>query len=102
MTARSIFEATNANSATPGSAANVRVAAQEANALTAQETINVLGCAPNGGTSLAFGVSAANDTKIRAANTAYQVAKQSAAAAEQNSIMVAKDVLRSTGDVSVC
>jgi hypothetical protein len=38
----------------------------------AQESINA--AAANGGTSLAFGVSAANDAKIRAANQVLQAA----------------------------
>jgi hypothetical protein len=62
----------------------------------AQEAINAAGA--NGGTSLAFGVSAANDAKIRAANVALQVAQQAAQVAKAASEQVAKDTLRSTGD----
>ena len=62
-----------------------------------QETINALGV--NAGTPLAFGVSLANDATIRKANATYIAAKQTAAQTQQATIQVAKDTLRSTGDV---
>jgi hypothetical protein len=99
LTARSTYEATVGTSAIPGTAASTRTASNQANALTHQEAINTLGAAPNGGTSLAFGVSAANDAKIRTANAAYIENKRLACVAEQASIQVARDVLKNTGDV---
>jgi hypothetical protein len=98
MTNRSIYEAVAANSATPGSAANTRVATNQTNALIAQEVVSTLGAAPNGGTSLAFGVSAANDAKIRTANAAYIENKRLACVAEQAAIDVARNTLKNSGD----
>jgi hypothetical protein len=100
MTARSTFEATNATSATPTSAAATRVASNVANANVAQEIIAAV--AHNAGTSLAHGVSIANDVTIRAANAAYIAAKQKATMIEEVTIQNAKDVLRSTGDTAPC
>lgn len=97
MSARSTFEAVVAPSAVPGSAANVRVATNQTNALTAQESINAVGV--NIGANPAFGVTAAHDATIRAANATYQVARATACATEQSTIQVAKDVLRNSGDV---
>jgi hypothetical protein len=97
-TARQTYEATNANSATPGSAANTRVNSNEQNALTYEETVNNVGAGPNGGTSLATGVTAAQALTIKNAAIAYQVAKDAACRAEQAAIQVAKDTLRATGD----
>ena len=68
------------------------------NANTAQENISILGAHPTGGTSLAAGVSAANDAKIRTANVTYQVAKQTACMTQQASVENAKNTLRSSGD----
>jgi hypothetical protein len=61
----------------------------------------VLSASVNGGTSLAFGVSAANDIKIRAANVALQVAQANAQIAKAASEQVAKDLLASQGAIQV-
>jgi hypothetical protein len=74
------------------------VASNAANANTCQESISILGAHPTGGTSLAAGVSAANDAKIRTANQTYVVAKQTACQTQQATIGAAKDTLRNTGD----
>lgn len=98
MTARATYEAVVAPSSVPGSASNVRAATNIANANNHQETL-----AANGstglGTSRARGVSASQDVTIRAANTTYQLAKQTAAMTEQVTIDNARAVLRNAGDV---
>jgi len=91
MTARSTYESSRKN------AGPVCTQAQTNAAAAAQESINA--ASTNGGTSLAFGVSAANDSKIRAANVALQVALQAAQVAKAASEQTAKDTLASTGDV---
>jgi hypothetical protein len=53
---------------------------------TQQETISQLGAHPTGGTSLAAGVSSANDAKIRTANATYQTTALSAEATKQVTI----------------
>jgi hypothetical protein len=79
LTARSTYESTVATSNT------TLVNSNQANALTAQETINMLGAHPTGGTSLAAGVSAANDAKIRTANATYIASKATAPRSNQRS-----------------
>lgn len=91
MTARSTYESTVATASLP------RVATNTANAIAHQETLNA-NSSSGLGTSKARGVTAAQDATIRAANVTYQVAKQAATMAEQATIQVAKDLLRSTGD----
>jgi hypothetical protein len=90
MSNRSTYESSVAAASTP------RVSSNTSNATTAQESINVVGAI--NGKILQRGVSVADDLTIRAANTAYVVAKQKAAMLEQVTIQNAKDLLRSTGD----
>lgn len=100
MTARSTFEATNAPSAVPTSAGATRVASNVANANTHQETISA-NASSGFGTSLARGVTAAQDVTIRAANATYVANKQRAAMIEQTTIDNAKATLRNTGDTGI-
>jgi hypothetical protein len=93
MTARSTYESSVA------AAAPVRIATNEANANAAQETISNTASGPNGSTSLATGVTLAQDKTTRAANVTYQVAKQTATMTEQATIQQARDTLTATGDV---
>ena len=90
MTSRDNYNASCKN------AGPVAIASLTSAAAVHQEAVNA--ASVNGGTSLAFGVSAANDAKIRTANVAYQVALQAAQVARAVTEQVAKDTLRSTGD----
>jgi len=92
VTARSSYESTCSSSNTTLQTTN------QQNANTCQESISTLGAHPTGGTSLAAGVSAANDAKIRTANQTYQVAKATACMTAQASVENAKNTLRATGD----
>jgi hypothetical protein len=93
MTARSTYEGTVNTSNTTLVSTNIT------NALTCQETINKVGAGPNGGTSLATGVTAGQDATIRAANVTYREALLSAEKARQASVQAARDTLANTGDV---
>jgi hypothetical protein len=72
------------------------VNSNQAAALACQESINAGGV--NIGANPMLGVTAAHDATIRAAAVTYQQAKLAAYAAQQATIQVAKDLLRSQND----
>lgn len=88
MTARDTYQASVVT------AKVAKVATNIVNANAHQETINNVGV--NAGANPQRGVTAANDVIIRAANVAYNVAKNKAEHDKQQAIQVAKDILRQT------
>jgi hypothetical protein len=75
VTNRSTYESSVAGSNT------TLINSNQANALTAQESINAVGV--NIGAHPSFGLTAGHDATVRAANVTYQVAKQMAAATQR-------------------
>jgi hypothetical protein len=80
--------------ASVNSATTTRVASNQANALTAEESIAAQ--TVNAGNPSGRGVSQSADTQIRAANAAYVAAKQTACMLEQVAINNARSILQQT------
>ena len=91
MTARQTF------SSSVASAEATKVVAVTTAVAAAQETINQSGC--NVGYNLQTGNYANFAAGVKSANAAKLAALNAAEVARQQSIMVARDTLRSTGDV---